>query len=157
MTVISHGETSKIEFKSSLRWNLKARRDDKNMELSVLKTIAAFCNTKGGKLLIGVSDNQEILGIEHDHFSNNDNFLLHLRNLITDKLIPGVTQYVTFDLVSIGDKKICRVVCKESSQDIWVKSEKQQPEIFYVRTGPSSTKLSPREATKYIIDHFTGE
>ena len=154
MTVINHGETSKIEFKSSLRWNLKAKRDDKNIELSVLKTIAAFCNTEGGELLIGVSDNQEILGIEYDHFSNNDKFLLHLRNLITDKLIPNVAQYTTFDLVSIGDKKICRVVCKKSSQDIWVKTEKNKPEIFYVRTGPSSTQLFPRDATKYILDHF---
>ena len=106
MSVIAHGETTKIEFKSSLRWNLKADRDDKRMEFAVLKTIAAFCNTRGGELLIGVADDQSIIGIDHDHFSNDDNFLLHLRNLITDKIIPGIAQYVNFDLVSLGDKKI---------------------------------------------------
>src|SRR5262245_47038434 len=50
---------------------------------------AAFCNTGGGELLIGVGDDQTILGIEHDHFANNDKFLLHLRNLVTDKPIPA--------------------------------------------------------------------
>ena len=53
---IAHGETSKLEFKSSLRWSLKANRDDSAMEIAVLKTISAFCNTEGGELLIVVSD-----------------------------------------------------------------------------------------------------
>jgi len=150
---IAHGETSKLEFKSSVRRNLKANRDDPEMGLAILKTIAAFCNTEGGELLIGVSDDRKILGIEHDHFENSDKFLLHLRNLITGKLIPSVIQYVTYEIVHIDGKEICHVVCKPSKEDIWVKPDSTR-ELFFVRTGPSSTELQPREATRYIRDHF---
>jgi len=151
---IANGETSKFEFKSSLRWNLKAKRDDKSIELSTLKTIVAFCNTQGGELLIGVADDHNILGIEQDHFANEDKFLLHIRNLITDKIIPSVFQYVEYELVTINDKRICLVVCKQSKEDVWLKPDKNTPEVFYVRSGPSSTELPPRDAFRYIQGHF---
>lgn len=151
---IAHGETSNLEFKSSLRWNLKANRDDPQMELAVLKTIAAFCNTTGGELLIGVRDNHVVIGISLDHFESGDRFLLHLRNLITNRLIPNVTEYVNYELVNLEGKKICRVICKPSSDDVWVKVDKSSREVFYVRSGPSSTELPPREASRYIRQHF---
>jgi hypothetical protein len=71
---IRHGETASLEFKSSLRWNIKAEKFDKDIESSVLKTIAAFCNTAGGELLIGVADNGSVVGIAHDGFQNDDKF-----------------------------------------------------------------------------------
>ncbi len=120
---ITHGETSKLEFKSSLRWNFKANRDDSKMELAVLKTIAAFCNTNGGELLIGVNDDQTIVGIEHDHFANDD-------------------------------KRVCQIACKPSKDAIWLTPAGNTPEIFYVRHGPSSAELPPREAVRYIQEHF---
>jgi predicted HTH transcriptional regulator len=107
-----------------------------------------------GELLIGVSDDQTILGIQHDHFANNDKFLLHLRNLITDKLIPNVVQYVEYAVVPCDDKQICQITCKPSKDDIWLKPDKNTPEMFYVRSGPSSAELPPREAIRYIREHF---
>ncbi len=62
--LIARGESVKQEFKSTLRRNLRTRENDSRIEDSVLKTIAAFCNTEGGVLLIGVQDNGNILGIE---------------------------------------------------------------------------------------------
>lgn len=38
----------------------------------VLKTVAAFLNTEGGDLLIGVGDDRKIVGIEHDRFDTDD-------------------------------------------------------------------------------------
>jgi len=151
---IVHGETAKFEFKSSLRWNLEANKKDNKMELAALKTIVAFCNTQGGELLIGVADNHTILGIEQDHFENEDKFLLHLRNLITDKIIPSVVSYVEYELLTIDNKRICLVSCKQSKEDVWLKPDKNTPEVFYVRSGPSSTELPPRDAFRYIQEHF---
>src|SRR3546814_5036057 len=53
---------------------------------SDLKTIAAFANSfNGGTLLIGVSDNGESVGLEHDFAclgdADKDRFEIHLRNL----------------------------------------------------------------------------
>lgn len=151
---IAHGETRQMEFKSSLRWNLRAGRDDPNMGLAVLKTIAAFCNSEGGDLFIGVADDHTILGIEHDHFENGDRFLLHLRNLILGKLVPNVVQYVSYDLVAIDEKYICHVTCRPSSVGVWLKADRNAQEEFYVRHGPSSTQLPPRDAVEYIIERF---
>jgi len=53
-----------------------------------LKAIVAFCNSAGGELLIGVADDGSIVGIEHDGFSNEDKFQLHLRNLLLERIVP---------------------------------------------------------------------
>ena len=48
--------------------------------------LAAFLNSKGGTLLIGVGDGGEVIGLENDKFQNEDKFALHLDNLIKDQL-----------------------------------------------------------------------
>ena len=121
----------------------------------VLKTIVAFCNTKGGELLIGVADDGSIVGIEHDLFPNEDKFELHLRNLLIERIAPSVAEFIEFGLVAIDGKNICHVTCKQSKrQEIWLKPDKSSPELFYVRVGPSSTELQPRQTFAYIKDHF---
>lgn len=157
-TRIKHGETATLEFKSSLRWNLKAGKNDAAMENAVLKTIAAFCNTKGGELLIGVGDDQSILGIANDGFPNEDKFQLHLKNLLLERIIPAVVaDVVEYTMVTIEGKTICHVTCQPSKTELWLRPDKNTPERFYVRVGPSSNELPPREAVAYIKSHFSDE
>ena len=152
---IKHGETATLEFKSSLRYNIRTKKIDKDIENSVLKTIVAFCNTKGGEVLIGVTDDKSIVGIEHDGFSNEDKFQLHLRNLLMSRIIPSVAELVEFSMATIEGSAICQVTCKPSRrQEIWLKPEKDGRELFFVRIGPSSTELQPRQALSYIREHF---
>jgi len=152
---IKHGETATFEFKSSLQYNIRANRFDREIESAVLKTIVAFCNTKGGELLIGVADDKTIMGVEHDGFANEDRFQLHLRNLLMERIVPSVAEFVEFSMVTIDGKVICHVVCKQSRRrEIWLKPDRNVPEQFFVRLGPSSTELQPREALAYIREHF---
>lgn len=69
-----------------MNWNMRANQKDKRMEEVILKTIAAFSNKYGGKLLIGVDDDSQVLGLDSDYQTfkevNQDHFELHLRNLI---------------------------------------------------------------------------
>lgn len=148
---IKHGETATLEFKSTLRWNIKKGNTDKEIENSVLKTIVAFCNTNGGELLIGVADNKDILGLELDKFENPDKFSLHLRNLLNDRIKPNIVQYVNYEIVQLNDKSICSVKCTKSNDAVWLKTD---TEHFYVRSGPSSTELVPSDAMNYIFNHF---
>lgn len=148
---IQHGETSSLEFKSTLRWNLKKRGFDKEIENAVLKTILAFCNTNGGELLIGVSDNKEIIGLKHDDFDNEDKFQLHLRNLLNDRVKPNILQYVDYEIITVDGESICSVKCRQSNEAMWLKTD---AEHFYVRSGPSSTELPPSDAVHYILTHF---
>ena len=78
---IESGESEIVEFKSSLSWNYKENRKDKFLPFSVIKTVAAFLNTNGGNLLIGVkvkndeTNKTEIIGLKNDYSilqKNND-------------------------------------------------------------------------------------
>ena len=85
--LIKRGESKTLEFKSTLRWNLKEdRQDDKGVTHAVLKTIAAFLNTEGGDLLIGVADDGSIVGIERDQLENDDKFMRHLAQVVRNGL-----------------------------------------------------------------------
>lgn len=154
MSRIKQGETKKSEFKSSLRWNAFKKGFDKEIENAALKAIVAFCNTDGGELLIGVADDGDILGIESDVFPNSDKFLLHLRNLIMNRIVPNVFRFVDYKTVPVAGKVICQILCKPSNEPVWLKSDKSSPEQFFVRSGPSSTELMPKEAVAYIQNRF---
>jgi hypothetical protein len=151
---LANGETRKLEFKSSLRWNLRAGRDDEAMTDAVLKTIAAFCNSEGGDLLIGVDDAGQVTGLEHDHFPNADKFVLHLVNLARDRFTPSAAMYVNPTIEVIDGKNICVVACQKSTTALWVRL-KQGPQdpVFCVREGPSSQVLPGPDAVRYIREH----
>lgn len=76
--LIAEGEDDELEFKSYLRWDFKELATNKKLEEVVVKTVAAFANSQGVTLLIGVSDSGEILGLEGDYLSlcgaNRDKF-----------------------------------------------------------------------------------
>lgn len=150
--LINAGENSKLEFKSSLRWNIKAGRNDTAMEHSVLKTIVAFLNGEGGTLLVGVEDNGNILGIEIDKFPNDDKFLLHFSSIVNDRIGKHFVEQIRADLKSIQGKKILRVDCLPSSSAVFLKMDGK--EEFFVRNGPQTSQLSISEAMEYSRKHF---
>ena len=152
--LIAGGESNIVEFKSTIRWNMRRKCHDKEIENEVLVAIASFCNTKGGDLLIGIGNDGSILGIKQDGFDSNDAFLLHLRNLITNRLIPNIVEFVEYKMVSYDNKSICHISCKPSSKDVWFKADKNTPSQFFIRHGPSTTRLDGPEAMEYIRDHF---
>jgi hypothetical protein len=151
--LIAQGENSPVEFKSTLRRNLVADKDDVKMEQQVLKAIAAFLNTDGGTLLIGVSDDRRILGLAPGNFPSPDKALLHLTNLIRDRIGRHLAIYIRMRLESMDNGlDILRVDCKRSAIPAYVTEGNQQH--FYVRTGPSTQELSLSEAHKYIRTRF---
>jgi hypothetical protein len=151
---IKLGETAVLEFKSSLRVNLHTKKRDKEIENTVLKTIVAFCNTKGGELVIGIKDDGTALGVELDLFPSADKFQLHLGNLIRDRITPDVTLLIDREMICFDSKMICDIKCKTSSKAIWFKADKSSREQFFVRDGPSSRELTGMALVDYINDHF---
>ncbi len=83
--IVAAGEDEYHEFKATLRWDIRESRVNKVLEEVVLKTIAAFNNKEGGMLIIGASDDGEVIGLEDDYNclkdGDKDKFELHLRNL----------------------------------------------------------------------------
>ncbi len=153
ITFIREGENENVEFKSTLRWDIRAGKTNQAIERACLKTISAFLNSRGGTLLIGVRDDGSIEGIESDKFVNEDKFLLHLWTLIRSCLGRDVSRYIRTRLEKTDEKNICIVQCLQSNRPVFLR----QPgfdEEFFIRIGPSSNAMDISEALKYIADHF---
>ena len=120
--LIKRGESKTLEFKSTLRWNLKEdRQDDKIVTHAVLKTIAAFLNTEGGDLLIGVADNGSIVGIERDQLDNDDKFMLHLAQVVRNGLGDRAGTCIDPKTQIVQDKTVCVVSCQRSPEPVFLK------------------------------------
>jgi hypothetical protein len=152
-TLIREGEGDSIEFKSTLRWDIRAGKTNPAMERSCLKTISAFLNSKGGCLLIGVSDDGSILGIQTDKFANEDKFLLHLWTLIRICLGRDFSPYIRTRLEKVEESTVCLVYCQPSNRPVFL-CQPGFAEEMYIRVGPSSNALDISEALKYIKNHF---
>jgi hypothetical protein len=139
-------ESTETEFKSSLRWNLREERKDRAMTDAVVKTVAAFLNTDGGTLLIGVGDDRSVVGIEIDRFASDDDFLLHFYQAIQNALGAAATPLVKAVIEDTGRGKICVVDCMRGSEP-FVCSTRQFDNAFFVRAGPRTENLigAPRE------------
>lgn len=151
--LISRGESNNVEFKSSLRWNYKAAKKDKAMEFTVLKTIAAFLNSIGGHLFVGVDDDGQVLGLEKDGFLNEDKYLLHITALIKSKISANHLQFISMQIETIDHRQFLRIDCVKSLFPAFLQNNDQ--EFFYIRTGPSTTSLKISQAINYISDNFS--
>ena len=152
--IIAKGENDDVEFKSTLRWDLRQDKKNPAMEHACLKTIAAFLNTTGGNLLIGVEDDGNIFGIERDGFENDDKFLLNLWQLIKSSLGVELSPYIKTITEKLETGTVCRVHCKPSPEPVFL-SKKGSDDEFYIRTGPASVSLKMSDAIKYIQTHFS--
>lgn len=158
--LIKRGESKTLEFKSTLRWSLKEnRRDDKSVTHAVLKTIAAFLNTEGGDLLIGVADDGSIVGIEHDQLETDDKFMRHLTQVVRNGLGDRAGTCIDPKCQVVQGKTVCVVSCQRSPEPVFLKWKgiETVPEgDFFVRSGPTTTKLNPDSAREYIRTRFAG-
>jgi len=146
--LIARGEGRTLEFKSTVRMNLKTKKFGKEIELAWLKGATAFMNSEGGTLLIGVGDEGEILGIEQDKFDNDDKCRLHLKNLVNQHIGAEFSPLIRFQVQVIDSKMVVAVQCERSSDPVFLKGKNK--EAFYIRSGPSSVELSSREVLEYV-------
>ncbi len=156
--MIKQGESKTLEFKSTLRWNLKEdRKDDKHITHAVLKTIAAFLNTEGGDLLVGVSDDGGIVGIERDRLESDDKFMRHLAQVVRNGLGDRAGTCIDPKCQVVQGRTVCVVSCQRSPEPVYLKWKKLEanPEgDFFVRSGPGTVKLPPESAQQYIQTRF---
>ena len=153
LELIKNRESEEIEFKSTLRTNLHTNEFDKKMEFSALKTITAFLNSDGGTLLLGITNEGKILGIEHDKFPDTDKFNLYLISIIKEKLGKKHFDLIDIQNTLIEGRTIVKISCKKSKKPVFLKSDSHEEE-FYIRVGPSSVQLKGSELVEYIQKKF---
>ena len=160
--LITQGESAQLEFKSTARWDLKENKKSKVMEEVILKTVAAFLNSYGGTLLIGVADDGTILGLQPDCQTlkqgkqNRDGYELWLMNdLLLKEFGKAIAPFMSVNFGMVDGKDVCRIIVKPGIEPTYVtiKDPKSgQPiECFFIRTGNSTNKLDkPSDITNYV-------
>jgi predicted HTH transcriptional regulator len=160
--LIQQGENSKLEFKSSFRYDYHLKVVNKELEGVIAKSIAAFSNGKGGSLLIGVDDEGHILGLENDISTlkrkDIDFFENTLRTFLNKTFsVSLVTQNLHISFPVIEEKAICRIDIDQAKSPVFVELTKnsQKSERFYVRSGNTSQEIqSLSEMNEYINSRF---
>lgn len=160
--LIDSAEGPFLEFKATLRYCLAHKKVDRKLEEVILKTVAAFSNQDGGTLIIGVTDDKEVLGLHHDYNTlregSRDSFELHLRNLLSrafNKEYVATNIGITFPMVD--EKEICSVDIKSGQEPLFVdvpNKHGHKSKKFFIRSGNSSQELDIEEASSFIKKRF---
>lgn len=158
LQLVEQGENEQIEFKESFRWDTRQEAINRKLEYVIAKTIAAFLNSVGGTLLIGVADNGQIVGIERDlqkvKYKNTDGFYQKLTQTIETYLGIGVTHYISTSFESIENKFVCVIKIKQSRKPVYLRAKNQSE--FWFRTGNVTRQLDVKRAHEYIEAHWGG-
>jgi ATP-dependent DNA helicase RecG len=148
-------ESEKLEYKSSIRFNLLTRQTDPRMTHACLKTIAAFLNTEGGTLVIGVDDAKTVVGTRLDRFQSDDQYQLYVHDQIQNALGQTADSRVKTSIKVFDGQDICVVECKKSHEPVYLTYSKTNAvEEFYFRSGPASIRMRTGQVHGYITDHF---
>jgi len=161
--LLEQDESRFLEFKSSLRWDYRQEKPNPDLEMVIAKTIAAFGNSDGGHLLIGVDDDKNILGLENDFKTlkkhNSDYFEIYMRNILHKMFgVKYITENLRIKFPIVEDKEICVIEVFKAKQPAYIKTKDKNGnplEKFYVRSGNSSHELkSLQDINEYIFDRF---
>lgn len=161
-------ESATLEYKSTLRTHVPDGTLYKPLESAVLKTIAAFLNSRdGGTLLIGVADDGMVHGLVADYASlhkegkdDRDRFQLHLANIISASMGEAAATNVTTQIQTVDEMDLCRVHVRpcgfpvDAAVTVEVKGQMEQKTAFYVRVGNGTKELDDAEKAKYISQRW---
>ena len=175
--LIAAGESNIMEFKSSLHHQYgplpedlqkkvdyqkmplaQARKEvQKRLNTEVTKTIAAFLNTGGGTLLVGVDDSGAVLGIEPDFGycqrgkQNADGWLLSMKQVVINALGPEVWSAVQVSPISQDQKTVAVVHCPARTSETWHDVDGDR---FYIRASNATEELTGPGLVRYIRERW---
>jgi len=184
-SLIKKGESYKQEFKSEALWSLNYKEHEiqqsksydlhthrqKASKVIIAKSIAAFMNSEGGNLIIGVKEKKnnnneyEITGINPDleklktlgKDASTDGYK---RMIIDDIIRPHFPQkiyntlnsYFSFKFEEINGKLVCNIKINPSSSRIFLNLEGRK--MFMIRTETETRQIVDEELVDYCMKRF---
>ncbi len=119
-------ESHVLEFKSSIPKNDQ-----------ILKTVIGFCNQAGGKLLIGVNDLREIIGLEEDEAIQ---LVEWIEKAVYDATSPPIIPRALIQ--RIGDKLLVVIEVNSGMNKPYHRTSEGLEKGTYIRIGTSTTRAS---------------
>lgn len=148
-----HDEGVMLEFKETARYHIYKGHFSDEIKTEVVKTVSSFMNSLGGVLIIGVSDDGNIKGLDRDGFSAVDDAKNFMSNLLLSNLGIRCNKHVRVFVEILSHYRLIRVECDKSSQPTFV-SEEDGSNSMYVRYIESTVKLDAKGMYEYIPHRF---
>lgn len=152
------GERKRIQnrIKELSHLNISDRKLISSVNLATIKTIAAFANTNGGRLLIGVDEDENglpsILGLEADikKHKNKDGIILRLDEIIQKFIGNEFNAQIikSLNFVPYKGKDLLLIDIQKSSQQLFVTIGEEK--MFYIRRQASTVSLNSYEIYEYM-------
>ncbi|RVG74448.1 ATP-binding protein [Sinorhizobium meliloti] len=173
LKVIAGGERADVEFKSSMLLDVRRYRNQPGEPLesyrleavtrAMMKSIAAFCNSGGGTLFVGVEDNTNVCGLAEDFLLANpsrgdfDGWDQYLRGQLESRFHDGkaVANYVRVLPLETEGKTFVRIQVADRVHLTFLKKTGGGAELF-VRSGTRSIPIEFHDIEKHysIIRRF---
>lgn len=129
---ILKGESEKIEFKENAKTN------------TYIKTVVAFANENGGKIVFGVKDNKEIVGVENE-FEVMDGII----NAISDSCYPMIVPDIS--LHTLENKTIILVEIEGGKKKPYYLKSKGIQKGTYIRSGATTRIVEEDYVLKELV------
>jgi tetratricopeptide (TPR) repeat protein len=159
--IFKNTESDILEYKSTLRYDLKKKESNKELEIEVLQTICAFLNTHGGILVVGYNDDEKaVQGLEKDYGTIGrrkdwDGWQQKLENLIKNSIGTTYSGFIVISKETFHDdneqKDIAKIKVQKSSRSAFLKMDNSN--VFFARRNGQSDKLDSKETQEWIKDH----
>lgn len=167
--MINAHESKSIELKSSFNKNLQTNQSrDPIVRFQVLKTVNAFINTMGGSLIIGVTDQGQIIGIDDDDYENDDKYKRLIDDTLKSSLKSENSLLWDVEIINLPKekKKICLIKCDATPglipifykkyNEAWNRSKQSEnkkielgKKFYFKRDSAGSTEMDTETALNY--------
>lgn len=135
LTLDSTGRVVEVEGKT-----LEFKRD-LSSPTKPLRTVVAFANSAGGRLVIGVNDEGSVSGVE-DPLAEEERITSLITDRISPQLVPGI------DLVTLGGATVLVVDVPLSTRRPHFMKDQGPESGVYVRLGSSTRQADPALVTE---------
>ena len=98
------------------------------------KTFAAFANTEGGLIYFGITDDEEMVGIEKEQLKKD---ILYINHICDSKISPRIKY--AFNKIKVNeDKFVLEATVKRNDKlPVWLRREDEEDVIYIRRDGES--------------------
>lgn len=156
------GESDIVEYKSSMLWDYKNNTRSTDVQHAIAKTLAAFMNSDGGILIVGVSDDGKILGLEKDMLlfserKNWDGWTQSLVNLIREQIGSDFLTNMITKRITKDNNIVAQIVVKPSHKPAFVESKDKNGKVrqeFFVRGLNTTQSLDSKQTVEYIKNRW---
>jgi ATP-dependent DNA helicase RecG len=131
--LIGRGEDSRTQFKQG---------QDVTNARSLAGEMAAFANSKGGRILIGIDDVGSVIGLSPDDIRRINQLI---SNTATDCVRPSINPET--ENISVGEKLVMVVTVPEGISKPYADNEG----VFWVKSGADKRRVTSREEVQRML------